>query len=264
MPAEATHPRITLQTLSKDCSQESELAALLLDTCSHLLFTITTIAPTLRLPSFHTFLSSDIDIDALPNSIVQRLLRLFGFYSAVVPLANPWEMVDHADPGPLKETRHNIGPIDLAYFDAKIIEAIPAITALDHIPQSPATSSGHSERGLQTNFDFETPCTGLSVAARDHRRTLGVSKGPPKYDPAAKRRVATQEIVLGDSPPAASTSAAAPGPPVRAGKRKDPPEVMILSDDDEPVATRAPAAKRGRGAPGAKSTGRGGARKKPK
>ncbi|KAL8280716.1 hypothetical protein RQP46_007039 [Phenoliferia psychrophenolica] len=160
-------------TLSKDCSQESELAALLLDTCSHLLFTITTIAPSLRLPSFHAFLSSEIDIDTLPNSIVQRLFRLFGFYSAVVPLANPWEMVDHADPGPLKETRHNIGPIDLAYFDARIIEAIPAVTALDTIPQSPATSSGHSERGLQTNFDFETPCTGLSVAARDHRRTLG-------------------------------------------------------------------------------------------
>ena len=263
--------RPTSQTLSKDCSQESELAALLLDTCSHLLFSITTLAPTLRLPSFHTFLSSDIDIDALPNSIVQRLFRLFGFYSAVVPLANPWEMVDHADPGPLKETRHNIGPIDLAYFDAKIMEAIPAVTALDTIPQSPATSSGHSERGLQSNFDFEMPCTGLSVAARDHRRTLGgISQKPaPRHEPATKRRAATQEIVLAESPPAASTSAAVVAPvaaplPARAGKRKEPPEVVVLSDDDEP-AVRAPPAKRGRGgATGGKSTSRGGARKKPK
>ncbi|KAK4705575.1 protein SPA2, partial [Phenoliferia sp. Uapishka_3] len=249
--------------LSKDCSQESELAALLLDTCSHLLFKITSLAPTLRLPSCHTFLSAEIDIDALPNSIVQRLLRLFGFYSTIIPLANPWEMVDHADPGPLKETRHNIGPIDLAFFDAKIMEVIPAVTALDHIPQSPATSSGHSERGLQTNFDFETPCTGLPVAARDHRRTLGISKpssASTRYDPAAKRRAATQDMAAGDSPTAGPAAAQSTS---KAGKRKEAPETIVLSDDEDPVP-RAPPAKRGRGSTSVKSTGRGGARKKPK
>lgn len=178
-------------------------------------------------------------------------------------------MVDHADPGPLKDLRHNIGPIDLAAFDARIVESIPAVTALNDIPQSPATSSGHSERGLQTNFDFETPCTGLSVAARDHRRALqpGVNRTlASKYDAAMKKRAAAaQEIVIGDSPPPAA-SASTSAPPARAGKRKEPPaEVVVLSDDDEPVVvTRAPPAKRGRGAATGKATGRGGARKKPK
>ncbi|KAM0749703.1 hypothetical protein T439DRAFT_381275 [Meredithblackwellia eburnea MCA 4105] len=256
--------------LSQDRSDETELATLLLDTSAHLLFSLISMAPSLRIPSFQSFLAQDIDIDSLSNTTTQRLLRLFGFYSTTVPLLNAWEMVDHMDPGPNKELRHNVGPIDLALFDAKVIEAIPAVTALDCVPQSPATSSGHSERGIQTNFDSETPCTGLSVAARDHRRTLGGTRSLiQRYDPMAKRRPppaiptpAPQEIVISESPPPATSAASATGPSATASatsstkKRKEAPEVVVLSDDDEPLATRAPPAKRGRGSTASKSTTR--------
>lgn len=203
----------------------------------------------------------------------------------MVPHSNPWELVDHTDPGPQKQTRHNTYPIDLHHFDAKVLESIPLVTALD-IAMSPSatTVSGQSERGLQTNFDFETPCTGLSLAARGHRRTLTASRQfASRYDPngllassapsgsvstgggssGSSKQKYTVEVVIPVDPnsrASGSSSSAA-----RGTKRKDVPEVLIIdSDEEDEVAVRAPPAKRGRGATTSKSAGRGAAKKKPK
>lgn len=259
-----------LQVLSRDRPQESELATVLLDTCSHVLFNLTKLAPTARLPSLQTFVSSDGDLDNLPDSTISRLTRLFGPCSTTSCHANPWELIDHADPGAPKDLRHNVGPIDLALFDAKVIEPIPLVTALD-VPHSPATTSScHSERGVQTNFDFETPCVGLSLEARDHRRTLtGSKRTTSRYDPNAKKVAPPDK----SPPPRAKASSATVAKPLSTtstsatakGKRKDPPDVVVIdSDSDEAPVVRAPPAKRGRGGAAAKSGGRGGGRKKPK
>lgn len=159
------------------------------------------------------------------------------------------------------------------------------MTALD-IAMSPSatTVSGQSERGLQTNFDFETPCTGLSLAARGHRRTLTASRQfASRYDPnglvassvasgsstgtgaggsgSSKQKYIVEVVIPVDPNSRASGSGSA----ARGTKRKDLPEVLIIdSDEEDEVAVRAPPAKRGRGATTNKSTGRGAARKKPK
>ncbi|GAA6009562.1 hypothetical protein JCM11491_003607 [Sporobolomyces phaffii] len=87
-------------------------------------------------------------------------------------------------------TLTNGGPIDLAAFRAKVVETVPAVTALDALSVTSSSSSSSSsiaasavtsstgamQRGKQTNFDFETPCTGLSVHARDHRRTVSAAR----------------------------------------------------------------------------------------
>lgn len=276
------------QSLAKDRWQESDLSSVLLDTCSHLLFGLTDMAPTARLPSLQTLLSFDLQIDALPDSTLSRLTRLFGPSSSLLPtLANPWELIEHADGGApgaagagastiaTSTTRSNIGPIDLALFDARVVQTIPKFTALD--AQSTASSSttgqtaaasstagtGISERGRQGNFDFETPCVGLSVAARDHRRTLTSARNHNlgRYDAQAKTRKAaaptpssTTELIIEDEPTTAATKGGV--------KRKEHPEVVVIDsdEDDAPLATK-PAVKKGKTSG---KTTKGAARKKPK
>lgn len=274
----------SLQSLAKDRWQESDLSSVLLDTCSHLLFGLTDMAPTARLPSLQTLLSSDLEIDALPDSTLSRLTRLFGPSSSLLPtLANPWELLEHADggaPGAAgagastiapSTTRSNIGPIDLALFDARVIQIIPKFTALDAqstsssangqtVAPSSTAGTGISERGRQGNFDFETPCVGLSVAARDHRRTLTSARNHylARYDPQAKARKAnapssTTELIIEDEPAAAPTKGGV--------KRKEHPEVVVIDSDEDDVPLVAKPAKKGKTSG---KTTKGAARKKPK
>ncbi|KAK4057288.1 RNA polymerase II mediator complex subunit [Microbotryomycetes sp. JL221] len=58
--------------------------------------------------------------------------------------------------------------------------------------------TGGTRRGRQSNFDFETPCTGLSVAARDHRRTITSARQNliSKYDPLASQKKAAAAAAL--------------------------------------------------------------------
>lgn len=218
--------------------------------------------PTFRLASLQGPLYSSIDIDYLPDSIITRLSCLFGqTNSSLIPHPNPWELLEHSDPGLLKESRHNNYPIDLHHFDAKVLEAIPLVSVLNFPSPTPSVSgSGNSERGLQKNFDFEMPCTGLSLAARGHRRTLTASRGfSSKYNPgallstgvtSAAEENQSSDGALGNL--GAATSAA------RGTKRKEPEIITIDDSDDEVVVARAPQpAKRGRGSTGGKAPGRG-------
>ncbi|KAI5475649.1 Mediator complex, subunit Med12 [Pseudohyphozyma bogoriensis] len=278
--------------LSKNTATECDLSSILLDTCAHLLFSVTTMAPSIRLPTLQTLQSLGNDFDTVPDAILSRLTRLFGSQSyPSVPTANPWDLLDQADAVPLKanDVRPNVGPIDLALFDAKLIEPLSAITALD-VPMSPATSSGHSEKGVQTNFDFETPCQGLSLAARDFRRTLAGGKAfVSRYDPQAKankerekmekekearekqremrekereRVEREKELIVVESPtPKGSASK----------KRKEAPqtEILVLSDDEEPLGAKAQAppakkVKSSSGTGGKTTSGKSGSKKKPK
>ncbi|SCV69709.1 BQ2448_1103 [Microbotryum intermedium] len=290
----------------RDCPNDVELSSVLLDTCSHLLFGLTDLAPSVRLPSIDSIIAPEVELDSLSEAALSRLGRLFDASGSALPVANPWDLVDHADPGPPQTTRHNSGPLDLAWFDAKIVIVIPPLIALDvhnGPPSSGATTNGNSyavaatpfstaaaqvhaitghqasfERGRQSNFDFETPCIAMSVAARDHRRTLMAAKAQlSKYDPNNTGKHVLYGTAVNS--PAAGTptgSAAVPqastatSPSVHAKnreealaalasasasnstKRKDPPEVVVIDSDeeDEPiaqiVAAKAPAAKRGR------------------
>ncbi|KDE04123.1 hypothetical protein MVLG_05415 [Microbotryum lychnidis-dioicae p1A1 Lamole] len=290
----------------RDCPNDVELSSVLLDTCSHLLFGLTDSAPSLRLPSIESIIAPEVELDSLPQAGQLRLGRLFDAAGSTLPVANPWDLVDHADPGPPQTTRHNSGPLDLAWFDAKIVTVIPPLTAMD-VHNGPASSgttangnrfavaatpfstaaahvhaiTGHQatfERGRQSNFDFETPCIAMSVAARDHRRTLMAAKAQlSKYDPnntgsAALHDTAAHSPAAGalSGPAAAPLASTAISPSAQAkkreetlaalasasatisAKRKDPPEVVVIDSDeeDEPiaqiVAAKAPAAKRGR------------------
>ncbi|GAA5978006.1 hypothetical protein JCM11641_004356 [Rhodosporidiobolus odoratus] len=197
----------TAMALSKGRSQHCELASVLLDVCSHILFALPDLSPSSRPPSFLSLLSSDrpspLNLDMIPDSTFSRLTRLFGHATPTSLIPNPWELLDHTDactstslvrqsgssttPHPIQIT--NLGPIDLASFRTKILETIPAVTALDALSTTSSSttttststsnttpSSSMLEKGLQTNFDFETPCTTLSLPARDHRRTLTITK----------------------------------------------------------------------------------------
>ncbi|KAM0789234.1 hypothetical protein ACM66B_000077 [Microbotryomycetes sp. NB124-2] len=58
--------------------------------------------------------------------------------------------------------------------------------------------NGGTRRGLQSNFDFETPCVGMSVAAKDHRRTINSAKSSfvSKFDPLASKKAAMAAVLL--------------------------------------------------------------------
>lgn len=253
--------------LSKDRSLDSELAPLLLDTCSHLLFGLSKMAPpTFQLASLQGPLYSSIDIDYLPDPIITRLSCLFGQgNSTLIPHPNPWELLEHSDPGLLKESRHNNYPIDLHHFDAKVLEAIPLVSVLNYPSPSPSVSgSGNSERGQQKNFDFEMPCTGLSLAARGHRRTLTASRGfSSKYNPSAPLTAGVipgVEATSEDQPsePGALGNLGAATSAARGTKRKEPEVITIDDSDEEAVVPRVPQpAKRGRASTGGKAPGRG-------
>lgn len=189
------------QNLTRDLGPDCELPTLLFDTCSHILYALPDLQPSLRPPTLQALLapsgtSPRLAIELLPDLTFARLTRLFGQYAPAWLVANPWELLDHTDPSSAtssavvrRSSQHappqlvNIGPLDLAAFRARVVETIPAVTALDAVSVTSTASSappgGQSqapERGAQTSFDFETPCTALPVAARDHRRTLAVTR----------------------------------------------------------------------------------------
>ncbi|GAA5891003.1 hypothetical protein JCM5296_007345 [Sporobolomyces johnsonii] len=187
-------------SLAKTPSYDTDLSSVLLDTTSHILFALPDLSPSVRPPTLHSLLSPDPSRPSLtltldphvPDALFTRLTRLFGPYAPTSLVPNPWELLDHADPSasnlsssitarrPASSTAQqhqltNAGPLALSAFHARIIESIPPVTALDALStvSNSSTSSAtttNSQRGAQTSFDFETPCTGLSVAARDHRR----------------------------------------------------------------------------------------------
>ncbi|EGU12079.1 Proteophosphoglycan ppg4 [Rhodotorula toruloides ATCC 204091] len=279
-------------TLSKGTIRDFQLSTLLLDACSHIIYTFPDLSPLVRVPTLQTLLNPcltnpPLAIDFIPDATFSRLTHLFGPYAPSSLVPNPWELLDHTDPSsastalvrkssqpPLQLI--NAGPIDLAAFRAKIIETIPAVTALDAVSTistgssgTNATAASHFERGRQTNFDFETPCTTLSIAARDHRRTTAVTRmlasriDAGSVAAAASAAAAAQAAAIAQAAgvsanarkrPASgsveSTGRQAPAPPAatassagatgRGSKRKSTTEVVVLDSDDEAEAPSKP------------------------
>ena len=219
--------------------EDETISTLLLDTCSRLLLALPDLSSNAKLPSVQSLIHptlSNLDEQApfsdpsLPDSTFVRLTRLFGSYIPSSSVPNPWELLDHSEPSPVvlgststasttslthrpsltsQSVTHgyrsaftNGGPIDLAAFKARVIETVPAVTALDALSTTsssstssvrpPSLASSQDPRGKQTNFDFETPCTGLSVHARDHRRTSSAARMlVQKFDQAANGNLPT-------------------------------------------------------------------------
>lgn len=190
-------------------------------------------------------------------------------------------MIDQIDPGPKTSIFKNSGPIDLSYLGARVVDRIPVVTALNApSPHSSARSSTPIyERGIQTNFDSETSCIGLSVLAKDYRRALGADSSPKAvstYDPAVtlrnRKKKEMQEIVVIDSP--LSSLSPASIPETNRGTKRKEPDVVISDDEVIPVkrgrAGKAPAKTAGKTTAAkttaAKTTGgkatRGGVKKK--
>ncbi|GAA5863926.1 hypothetical protein JCM3774_004420 [Rhodotorula dairenensis] len=188
--------------------RQGQFATVLLDACSAVLYALPDLNAALRPPTLSSLANATFPYglicEDVPELVLERLVRLFGPLVPTSLVRNPWELLDHADPNsthaaiarkaaaandtflPPPTQLVNLGPIDLATFRARILATIPAVTALD-ASSNVSTSSAHSnnssngtthrfEKGRQTNFDFETPCTTLSVSARDHRRTLNVTR----------------------------------------------------------------------------------------
>ncbi|GAA6058404.1 hypothetical protein JCM3770_005204 [Rhodotorula araucariae] len=294
--------------------QGCELSTVLLDSCSHVLYALPDLQPSLRPPTLQDLLTPSADapplsIELTPDSTFSRLTRLLGQYAPTSLIANPWELLDHTDPSsapsaavavrssqqPLPSLV-NVGPLDLAAFRARVVETIPAVTAFDAVSTTSMASSAPTgpssfERGVQTNFDFETPCTTLPVAARDHRRTLAVTRLlAQRMDQNAAAAAAAQAQAQAQAQSMshaqaqsmshaagmggaagrkrasagadATKQAAAPAPPPAAGtasgrgaKRKSTAEVVVLDSDEEPAPTKAKKAK-ATSASGAGSTAR--------
>ncbi|GAA6002935.1 hypothetical protein JCM10207_001905 [Rhodosporidiobolus poonsookiae] len=314
---ECLPPLVKLATsLARGRSQDFELSSLLLDTCSHVLYALPDLSALARPPSLHALLrlssasslaDHPLSLDLVPNPTFSRLTRLFGPYlpSALVP--NPWELLDHTDPSSATASLvrrsgpqlTNLGPIDLAAFRAKVVETIPAVTALDALSTvssnstaSAAVSTPSFERGVQTNFDFETPCTTLTVAARDHRRTLAVTRAiatrldagngaaaaqalaaqaanaqaaasrkrnaageAPKASPAASGSTAPTPTASTAAPGAKASAPAAAPAAGRGAKRKASAQadvVVLDSDEEEPAPPTK--AKKARASTGGKTT----------
>ncbi|GAA5952811.1 hypothetical protein JCM3765_002972 [Sporobolomyces pararoseus] len=234
-------------SLSGNQNEDDTVSTVLLDTCSRLLLALPDLSPTCRLPSIQSLVhSSPSSLDeqapltnpSLPDATFARLAHLFGSYTPSSSVPNPWELLDHSEPSPVilgsastclhtsvshrpsltpqsavagyRSAFTNGGPIDLAAFRAKVIETVPAVTALDALSTTsssstssvrpPSLASSQDPRGKQTNFDFETPCTGLSVHARDHRRTSSAARMlVQKFDQAANgnAQIAGGNIVAG-------------------------------------------------------------------
>ncbi|BGP16920.1 RNA polymerase II mediator complex subunit [Rhodosporidiobolus nylandii] len=293
-------------TFAQGQAQDCELSCIPLDTCSCILFSLPDLSASIRPPSLPSLIiaapSASLPLDLVPDSTYSRLARLFGPLAPTSLVPNPWELLDHTDPtlaatalvrraNTPQPQLTNGGPIDLAAFRAKVIEKIPAVTALDAMSTtsngSTATASssaaaGPLEKGQQTNFDFETPCTNMSVAARDHRRTLAVTRAlAARLEQSGAAAVAAQaqaagnaqasasaagkkRTAAGETPPtAAATPTPAPPAPAATGrgtKRKASmqaqPDVVVLdSDDDEKAKAPPPAkAKKARSSTGGKTT----------
>lgn len=219
--------------------------------------------------------------------MLERLVRLFGPLVPTSLVRNPWELLDHADPHstqaaiarkaaaandsflPPPTQLVNLGPIDLATFRARIVATTPAVTALDassnvsaSSTQSNNSSNGTAhrfEKGRQTNFDFETPCTTLSVSARDHRRTLNVTRlvssrleaaaaasamaAANAASMAAQMKAANANAAKGGTAGAAAQN---PAPSGRGIKRRSSQqqqqqsaEIVVIDSDDETTKTSA-------------------------
>lgn len=263
-----------------------QLATLLLDACSAILYALPDLSSTLRAPTFSSLANAPfpygLSSEGIPDPVLDRLVRLFGPFVPTSPVRNPWELLDHADPTtthsaiarkaaaasdkflPPPTQLVNLGPIDLATFRARIIATIPAVTALD-ASSNVSTSSAHSnnssngahrfEKGRQTNFDFETPCTTLSVSARDHRRTLNVTRlvssrleaaaaagahaAASAANAAAQMKASSASASKAGTPSAAATQTAATagrGVKRRNSQQQQPAaEVVVIDSDDDPV-----------------------------
>lgn len=281
--------------------RHTQLATLLLDACSAILYALPDLSSTLRAPTFSSLANAPfpygLSCDGIPDPVLDRLVRLFGPFVPTSPVRNPWELLDHADPTtthsaiarkaaaandkflPPPTQLVNLGPIDLATFRARIIATIPAVTALD-ASSNVSTSSAHSnnssngahrfEKGRQTNFDFETPCTTLSVSARDHRRTLNVTRlvssrleaaaAAGAHAAASAANAAAQMKASSASVSASASKAGTPGatatqttaPAGRGVKRRNSQqqqqpaaEVVVIDSDDDTVSGAAGLAKTG-------------------
>jgi len=257
---------------------------------------------------------------SLPDSTFVRLTHLFGSYAPACPVPNPWELLDHGEPAstasstttsapnnsltqrtasPIppgsKPSLTNLGPIDLAAFRAKVVETVPSVTALDALSTTSSSSTSSARpssftttsepRGKQINFDFETPCTGLSVQAKDHRRTISLAKNLAlKFDQTAnssaslgggaanasagrKRNVTGGEVAANKTSsstvgnggtPATSSAQSTNGsgssaPSTRGTKRKGTTssnaEVLVIDDEDDEETSqpaKPPPAKKGK------------------
>ncbi|GAA6032599.1 hypothetical protein JCM8097_004834 [Rhodosporidiobolus ruineniae] len=189
-------------------AHDCELSTILLDSTAHILYSLSDLHPTPRPPTLQNLLAAPppppaaasasqpppLSLDLVPDSTFSRLTRLFGPSAPTTSVPNPWELLDHTDPSSAASRRTastpsyaphppltNLGPIDLAAFRARVVETIPAVTALDALSTVSSSSTlslstPAFEKGRQTNFDFETPCIGLSAAAKDHRRTTSVTR----------------------------------------------------------------------------------------
>ncbi|GEM07901.1 mediator complex, subunit Med12 [Rhodotorula toruloides] len=278
--------------LSKGANRDFQLSTLVLDICSHITFVLPDLSTLVRVPTLQTLLNPSLTIpplaiDFIPDATFSRLTRLFGPYAPSSLVPNPWELLDHTDPSSAstavvrKSSQTpgqliNGGPIDLAAFRAKIIETIPAVTALDAVSTistgssgTNATATSHFERGRQTNFDFETPCTTLSIAARDHRRTTAVTRmlstriDAGSVAAAASAAAAAQAAAIAQAagvnantrkrpasggtestgrqaPAPAAATASSGGASGRGAKRKSTTEVVVLDSDDETEAPSKP------------------------
>ncbi|GAA6061332.1 hypothetical protein JCM10212_003222 [Sporobolomyces blumeae] len=252
----------------------------------------------------------------LPNETFGRFTRLFGSYAPPSLVPNPWELLDHSDSSSSSTAlsasisshiarrnasaaaavQHsprvsltNFGPVDLAAFRARVAETIPAVTALDALSTTSSSStssarpaslaSNGDRRGTQTNFDFETPCTGLSVQARDHRKTNslarnlaikfeqaanGTASTGPTVAPTGRKRNATVDseggeastpavVVTSESGSTTATTGKTTSASSRGTKRKvsttnaaSNSEVIVLDDEDDEAGSAKPAAKKGK------------------
>jgi len=227
--AECVEPCAQLAlALARGRRDESALPVLLMDTCAHLLFGLGT-----GFDGGEVVMAELDEGELMAEAVRARLGRLFGPGAGAG--AHAWELVAHAPEaavlGPTAK-RLNAGPIDLALLDAAVVAVVPPVSALaldsrsrssqggspdpNQPPAAPPAAPGHAsgapgtfsnsnalsadharERGLQTNFDWETPAgrgTGMGVAARDHRRTLVAARGVgSKWDPLGKERKAREQ-----------------------------------------------------------------------
>lgn len=244
------------QMLSKGRAQDCELTTVLLDSSSHILYAFPDLSPMSRPPTLQNLLLAPLEVpgssllqlplslDLIPDSTFSRLTRLFGSNIPTSLVPNPWELLDHSDPSSTSLTVRranqpqlsNLGPVDLAAFRAKVVETIPSVTALDAMSTVSSVSAASTitpafEKGAQTNFDFETPCTNLSVTARGHRRTLAITRALAARLDGGGTSAQAQAQAAGRkraeaSKPASSAptpTAAAPAPPPAPTPQPPPP-----------------------------------------
>ncbi|GAA5934669.1 Srb8p [Sporobolomyces koalae] len=248
----------------------------------------------------------------LSDTTFARLTQLFGPYTPSCSVPNPWDLLDHSEPSTAapgfsatalgksiaqkavasaagyRSPLTNGGPIDLAAFRSRILETVPPVTALDALSTTSSSSTSSARpsslassvdaRGRQTNFDFETPCTGLSIHARDHRRTTSIARSlAAKFDQAAsglgppagpgsliagrKRNNTGDSLPAKVAPPSVNDSTKREGvngpqtqsnqsiaSSTRGTKRKatDSNAEVIVLDDDDQEPTKAATVKKGK------------------